>query len=336
MILLVMRRISLVLMVLVACLFTAALQADKAPQSLRPVHTYSIVARDGQTGEMGVAVQTHYFGVGSRVVWAEPGVGAVATQSFVGPEYGPLGLTLMRSGKNAGQALAALLAVDKGADFRQVGMVDGDGNVANHTGQKSIGEYCDIAGAEYTVQANLMWKSSVCRAMSRAYESASGDLAERLVVALEAAQGEGGDIRGQQSAAILIVSGDRSEPAWAGRIFDLRVEDHAEPLKELRRLLNIARAYRMVSQGDAHMALGEFKKAKDAYRSANELLPDNHELVFWYAILLAGHGEVDDSLPLFSKAFKMWPLWRELVQRMPASGLLPDDPALMQRIISVD
>jgi putative CocE/NonD family hydrolase len=298
-------------------------------------HTYSIVARDSETGEMGVAVQTHYFGVGSRVMWAEPGIGAVATQSFIEPAYGPNGLKLMRSGKDAGEALATLVSADAHANVRQVGMVDANGNVANHTGQKSIAEFCDIAGAAYTVQANLMWKPTVCEAMSKAYESADGDLAERLMIALEAAEGEGGDIRGKQSAGILVVSGDASQPSWDGRVVDLRIEDHAEPLIELRRLLTIARAYRLMDEGDDFMTEADLIHATAAYGKASELVPDNHELIFWHALTLAAAGQVDDSLPLFDKAFDMWPKWRELVQRMPASGLLPDDPELMQRIISV-
>ncbi len=330
-----MNRTGLLLAALLACLTTVITKADDVSRALRPVHTYSIVARDSKTGELGVAVQTHYFGVGSRVVWAEPGIGAVATQSFIKTAYGPDGLDLMRSGKTAAEALTTLVKADTHADVRQVGMVDATGNVANHTGQKSIAEYCDIAGAEYTVQANLMWKSTVCEAMSQAYESARGDLAERLMFALEAAQGEGGDIRGKQSAALLVVSGDASQAAWDGRIFDLRIEDHKAPLIELRRLLTVARAYRLMSEGDRHMASGDIEKTTAAYRDASALMPDNHELIFWHALTLAAYGQVDESLPLFSKAFAMWPLWRELVQRMPAAGLLPDDAEIMQRIVTV-
>ena len=311
-------------------------KAKVAPQFSKLAHTYSIVARDAESGEMGVAVQTHYFGVGSRVVWAEPGIGAVATQSFIEPAYGPNGLELMRNGKNAGEALATLLKADAGADVRQVGIVDAKGNVANHTGQRSIAEFCDIAGIGYTVQANLMWKPTVCEAMSKTYEGAEGDLAERLMLALESAEGEGGDIRGKQSAALLVVSGDASEPAWGGRVVDLRVEDHAEPLIELRRLLIIARAYELMNEGERYKAAGDLENVRAAFGKASVLVPDNHEIIFWHALALVDGGQVEESLPLFSKAFDMWPNWRELVQRMPASGLLPDDPALMQRITSVE
>ena len=303
---------------------------------LRPVNTYSIVARDAETGQLGVAVQSHWFSVGSLVLWAEPGIGAVATQSFVDPNYGPLGLQLMRGGKDASQALAALLAIDEHENVRQVGMVDANGVVANHTGDMAIVEHCDIAGEDFTVQANLMWKPTVCSAMAAAYQAADGDLAERLMLALEAGEGEGGDIRGKQSAAILVVSGDRSQPAWGGRIIDLRVEDHAAPLSEMRRLLTMARAYNLMNEGDELMMLDKVEQAVEAYGAAEALVPDSHEMIFWHAATLAAVGRLEESLPLFEKAFAMWPQWRELVTRLPASGLLPDDPEVMQKILATD
>jgi uncharacterized Ntn-hydrolase superfamily protein len=317
---------------LLALLFVSPLVA--AETLLRPVNTYSIVARDTETGQLGVAVQSHWFSVGSGVLWAEPGVGAVATQSFTDPNYGPLGLQLMRNGKTSAQSLAALLAADEHADVRQVGMVDADGVVANHTGENSIDEHCEFAGDGYTVQANLMWKPTVCSAMVAAYESAQGDLAERMMLALEAAQGEGGDIRGKQSAAMLVVSNDRSIPAWGGRVIDLRVEDLAEPLIELRRLLKMARAYNFMNEGDAHMTVGAIEQAVVAYAAAEALVPDSHEMIFWHAATLAGAGRVDESLPLFARAFDLWPQWRELIPRLPAAGLLPDDDELIERILS--
>jgi uncharacterized Ntn-hydrolase superfamily protein len=332
-----MKKTSLLILFPAALLLcgspVAALAAQKV-EPLRPVHTYSIVARDAETGELGVAVQSHWFSVGSGVLWAEPGIGAVATQSFTDPSYGPLGLALMRAGKSAEQSLSALLAADEHTDVRQVGMVDAAGSVANHTGENAISEHCDAGGNGYTVQANLMWRPTVCTAMTRAYEQAEGDLAERLLVALEAAQGEGGDIRGKQSAALLVVSGDASVPAWGGRLVDLRVEDHAEPLVEIRRLLTVARAYRLMNEGDEHMTNGDVERASAAYSGAAKLVPDNHETIFWHAVTLASAGREDEAMPLFAKAFGMWPLWRDLVSRLPAAGLLPEDAELMQRIVS--
>ena len=325
-------RITLIIL---AFSYSAELIADQS-LPLRPVNTYSIVARDATTGEMGVAVESHWFSVGSLVTWAEPGVGVVATQSFVDPNYGPLGLQLMRAGKSASDALQALLAVDDNANVRQVAMIDANGDVANHTGQMSIDEHCEIAGEGFSVQANLMWKPTVCEAMAKAYTSSDGDLAERLMLALEAAEGEGGDIRGKQSAAILVVNNDRSLPPWGGRVIDLRVEDHAQPLVELRRLLTLARAYNRMNEGDEHMANADIDAAVEAYSAAQAMVPDSHEMVFWQAVTLVGAGRVDESLPLFEKAFIMWPRWRELVPRLPASGLLPDDPELMQKILAID
>jgi uncharacterized Ntn-hydrolase superfamily protein len=291
------------------------------------------VARDAETGELGVAVQSHWFSVGSDVIWAEPGVGAVATQSFIEPDYGPLGLHLMRSGKSASQALEALVSVDEHSAVRQVGMVDANGEVANFTGAKAIIEYCDLTGDGFAVQANLMWKPTVCEAMAAAYESTDGDLGERLMAALEAGEGEGGDIRGKQSAALLVVSGDRNQPAWGGRVFNLRVEDHPEPLMELRRLLTMNRAYNLVNQGDEHLTEGNIEMAVAAFSAAEALAPNNHEMVFWHAVTLAGAGQVEQALPLFEKAFSLWPKWRELIPRLPASGLLPDDPELLAEIL---
>lgn len=315
------------------CVFLVPL-AVAAEQSARPVHTYSIVARDAATGQLGVAVQSHWFSVGSVVPWAEPGMGAVATQALTDPDYGPLGLRLMRGGKTAGQALAALLAADEHPEVRQVGMVDAEGRVANYTGAKAIAEHCEIAGSGYTAQANLMWKPAVCEAMAAAYEASRGDLAERLMAALEAAEAVGGDIRGMQSAALLVVSGDPSLPPWGGRIFNLRVEDDAEPLVELRRLLTLNRAYNLMDKGDERVAAGEIDRAAEAYGAAQALAPDNHEMVFWEAVSLANAGQVETSLPLFARAFSMWPKWREVVLRLRASGLLPDDTAVLEAILA--
>jgi uncharacterized Ntn-hydrolase superfamily protein len=330
-----MKQFTGICLVFLSLTAAGAMAAESA-RPLRPVNTYSIVARDPETGELGAAVQSHWFSVGSTVIWAEPGVGAVATQSFVEPSYGPLGLQLMRTGKDAGQALRSLLASDEHEDVRQVGMIDANGNVASHTGDNAIAEFCNLTGDGFSVQANMMWKPTVCTAMAAAFEGASGDLAERLMRALEAAQDEGGDARGKQSAALLVVSGDIAEPAWAGRVFDLRIEDHKEPIREMRRLLTMARAYRLMNEGDEYMTNGDVEQAIAAYSGAEALVPDSHEMVFWHAATLAAAGQVDESLPLFRKAFRAWPRWKVLVQRLPAAGLLPDDPALMEAILSAD
>ena len=311
----------------------AALAVSAAPEKpRRPVHTYSIVARDTATGEIGVAVQSHWFSVGSTVPWAEAGVGAVATQSFVDPSYGPLGLDMMRAGRSAPDALAGLLAADPEREVRQVAMVDAQGRVAAHTGRKNIQAAGQHVGKGYSVQANLMANEKVWPAMAKAFEGATGDLAERMLTALEAAQAVGGDIRGQQSAAILVVPGTPSGRPWADQIFDLRIEDHPRPLEEMRRLLHVARAYRHMNAGDLAVEKNDVPAAEREYGAAMKLLPDSAEVVFWYAAALAMAGQVDRSLPLFARAFALEPAWRTLVPRLPASGLLPADPAVLSRI----
>jgi uncharacterized Ntn-hydrolase superfamily protein len=299
----------------------------------RPVSTYSIVARDSETGELGVAVQSHWFSVGSVVSWAKSGVGAVATQSFTDPSYGALGLELMGMGKSAEETLAGLLAADANREVRQVGMVDADGGAAAHTGSSAIAEACDRSGPGFTVQANLMENDTVCDAMPRAYTEAAGDLAERLMSALEAAQAEGGDIRGKQSAALLVVAGHPSGRDWEDRLYDLRVEDHPEPLVELRRVLTVARGYRHMSAGDDYWAEGEVEEALAEYTRGETLLPGRAEPIFWHAVTLALGGRIEEALPLFARTYELDPVWRELVPRLVPVGLLPEDPALVERIL---
>lgn len=301
----------------------------------RPIHTYSIVARDTITGEMGVAVQSHWFSVGSLVTWAEAGVGAVATQSFVDPAYGPLGLDLMRSGKTAPQALTALLAADPGKDVRQVAMIDAAGNVAAHTGSKCIQGAGHIVGRNYSVQANLMLNDKIWPAMSKAYEQAKGDLADRMLAALDAAQAAGGDIRGKQSAAILIVKAKSTGRPWADRVMDLRVEDHHEPLQELRRLVNIHRAYDHMNNGDLAVEHNDVDGALREYAAAEKMFPDNLEMKFWHAVALANVGRVRESLPIFKEIFEKDRNWADLIPRLPQSGTLKDDEDIVRMILTV-
>jgi uncharacterized Ntn-hydrolase superfamily protein len=334
----------------------------------RPVHTFSIVARDAQTGDIGVAVQSHWFSVGSMVTWAEPGVGAVATQSFVDPSYGPLGLQLMRAGKSAPEALKALLAADAGRTGRQVAMIDAQGHAAvfsgcndiqsagqaigaktGEAGQSGAVTGCDSAhpnfwgplfeGVDFSAQANLMSNDKIWPAMAKAYQETRGDLAERMLAALDAAQAAGGDIRGRQSAALVVVSGKRSDRPW-DRLFDVRVDDAAEPLKELRRLVALQRAYNHMNAGDAAVekhdneaALREYAAAEQLAASTPGVLPSRlAEMTYWHAVALVNMKRVDEALPLFKKVFAIDPNWRTLTPRLPRSGLLPDDPKLIERI----
>jgi uncharacterized Ntn-hydrolase superfamily protein len=299
----------------------------------RPVHTYSIVARDSVTGDLGVAVQSHWFSVGSLVTWAEAGVGAIATQSFVDPSYGPLGLALMRAGKTAPEALAALLASDAGRDVRQVAMVDARGNVAVHTGARCIQAAGHRTGAGYSVQANLMSNEAVWPAMSRAFENTRGPLAERMLAALEAAEAAGGDIRGKQSAAILVVRGTGSGKPWADRAVDLRIEDHEAPLVELKRLMVLHRAYEHMNNGDLAVERNDAPGALREYSAAQALVPGNLEMKFWYAVALANMGRVSEAQPVFRGVFARDRNWATLVPRLPASGTLTSDPAVLKAIL---
>jgi len=294
--------------------------------SRRPVATYSIVARDAETGEMGVAVQSHWFSVGAIVPWAEAGVGAVATQSFVEPSYGPLGLELMRMGRSASEALRALVSTDADEAVRQVAMVDANGIVAAHTGARAIDAAGHHVGVGYSTQANMMENATVWDAMSRAYESSTGDLAERLLAALEAAQAVGGDIRGKQSAALIVVSGEPTGTPWIDRRFDLRIEDHPTPVVGLRRLVTLQRAYLKLNGGDGWVTQGDMERAMEAYAVAMDLVPDeatNGEAPFWVGVTLAASDKAADALPYLRRAFAQDPNWAELLVRLPAADLLP-------------
>ncbi len=303
-------------------------------QVLRPGHTYSIVAIDKSTGELGAAVQSHWFSVGSIVPWVEAEVGAVCTQSFVEASYGPLGLELMRAGKSAEEALAALVKADKREDVRQVAMVDSKGRVAVHTGKNCIPEAGHFAGDGFSCQANLMLKNTVWPAMARAFESTKGDLVDRLMAALEAAEAEGGDIRGKQSAAIIVVRGQSSGVWWKDRLYDLRVEDHPAPLEELKRLIRLNKAYHFMNRGDELLAENRVEEAMKAYSRAMEMYPDNAEMIFWPAVTLASIGRVEESLPLFKKVFAIDTNWALLVPRLPKVGQLPKDKGLIKKILA--
>lgn len=295
--------------------------------------TYSIVARDPDTGLMGVAVQSHWFSVGSVVTWGEAGVGVVATQAFANPSYGPLGLDLMRDGVPAPEALASLLEKDAGAERRQVAMIDANGDVGVHTGDRCIAGAGHVSGDAYSVQANMMLTDTVPDAMSAAYVAASGDLVDRLLAALDAADAAGGDIRGRQSAAILVVEAERADvhPSL-GRVLELRVEDHASPLVELRRLAHVKRAYDHMNRGDDALGRGDVQGAAEEYEAAQSSVPDNIEFTFWRGVTLAATGRIDDARPFLERTFKApFSHWRELFERLPDAGMLPAD--VLRRVL---
>lgn len=299
-------------------------------------HTFSIVARDPATGEMGVAVQSHWFSVGTAVSWAEAGVGAVATQSFVNKSFGIRGLELLRRGFTAQQALDTLLKTDEGREVRQVAIVDTKGNVATHTGKGCIQYATQIQGNQFSVQSNMMLGDQVSIAMSAAFEKNAGKpLAERMLLALEAAQKVGGDIRGQQSAAILIVPAKSEGKPWDERTVDLRVDDSKEPIKELHRLYTVQVAYEHMNKGDLAVEKNDMILAMNEYNAAMKMIPGNLEMQYWTAITLANNKEVDKATPIFKRVFAKNKNWKELTRRLPAVNLLTVSDADLKKILAL-
>ena len=282
-----------------------------------------------------MAVQSHYFSVGSLVSWAEPGVGAVATQSLVEPAYGPRGLGQMRRGASAPDALRRLLSDDEQEDVRQVAMLDRHGRVAVHTGARCIREAGHRAADGVAAQANMMERPTVPDAMIEAYRAADGELAERLVAALEAAEREGGDIRGRQSAALVVVAGRATGRPGDDRPVDLRVEDHPDPVRELRRLVELRGSYARVEAGDDLAAAGDVEGALAEYAAAHAEQPENAELAFWHGVALAANGREEEARAFLLRAFAEREGWRELLRRLPAAGLFPKDEQLLERLTRV-
>jgi len=297
-------------------------------------HTYSIVACNPETGEIGVAVQSHWFSVGSIVSWAEAGAGAIATQSFVNVSFGPRGLALLREGKSAEQVLDILIKSDEGRDVRQLAIVDCKGNVAAYTGKKCIAEAGQYVGRNFSAQANMMLNDSVWPVMSKAFESSKGPLAERMVAALEAAQNAGGDIRGKQSAAMQVVKMESSGKSWEDQLVDLRVDDHPEPVKEIKRLLKVHRAYEFMNTGDLAIEKNDVQGALKAYGQAEKMFPENLEMKYWHAVSLANVGMVDDALPIFHEVFQKDSNWKLLTKRLPKVGLLTVKKDALDRILN--
>ncbi|MBS3784092.1 MAG: DUF1028 domain-containing protein [Anaerolineae bacterium] len=274
--------------------------------------TYSIVARDARTGQLGVAVQTFNLATGTWVTWAEGGVGAVATQALAERSYGTLGLDLIRGGKTAEEALTALLATDPKREFRQVSIVDHRGNVATHTGERCFPEAGSFLGDSFCTQANMMARGTVWGAMAVAYQSANGDLAQRLLAALDAAQAEGGDIRGKQSAALLVVDQERTRIP----LVDLRVDHDPHPLAELHRLLRLHRAYTAEYEIVDHVEASDTERAHQLVKRIRQWAPDERYLQYLCALHLAGHlDRWDEALEMLRSLIDTSPLWAEYLRR---------------------
>jgi uncharacterized Ntn-hydrolase superfamily protein len=257
------------------------------------------VALDPVTGDLGVAVQSHWFSVGPLCAWARAGVGAVATQSVVEPAYGPNALDRLADGVNARQALGELLAADPLAQVRQVAVIDNHGTVGTHTGKDCIAHAGHVSGEHHSCQANMMARDTVPAAMSEAFIGSSGPLQDRLLAALEAAEGEGGDVRGRQSAAMIVVPAEGE--TWR-RTVDLRVEDHDVPLVELRRLLALQRAYDLAGAGDELLAAGRTEEAGAYYQQAAQLAPNSDELLFWSGLAIAQAGDLEAGVAAVRRA----------------------------------
>lgn len=300
-----------------------------------PFGTYSIVALDQNTGELGVAIQSHYFSVGSVAPSAAAGVGVSVIQSFPKIAYGSAGTDLMSAGLSAPEALEKFIEHDTAPDYRQVAMVDASGRVAVHTGRCCVAAAGHRTGKHYACQANMMRNATVWGAMGEAYEGTGGVLSARLLAALHAAEDAGGDLRGRQSAALIIVRGESTGSVLEDRILDLRVEDHPEPLQELDRLVALKRAYHHNSRGDAFLARKEFERALEEFAQAESLAPDTPELVFWRAVAMVNAGRLEDALPLFARVFADNPDWALLAERLADSDLLPRDRQLLGRILAL-
>jgi len=304
------------------CLSSSVFAQKKAYKD-KFAHTFSIVARDENTGEMGVAVQSHWFAVGNSVAWGASGVGVVATQSFVNPSYGPNGLKLMKEGLTAEEALQKLVDMDPGEAFRQVAFLDVSGNTAAHTGNKCIVEASHISHENFSVQANMMLNDKVVPEMQYAFMKHSDlPLAERLVEVLKAAQNAGGDIRGKQSAAIVIVGAEKTENAWEDKIIDLRVDDHNNPIQELERLLRVKRGYDFMNKGDLAIEDGDIDAALQAYSEAENLLKGNIEVTYWKAVSLWNADKKAEAIPILKSIFKKDPNWKTLTYRLLDSDII--------------
>ena len=289
--------------------------------------TYSIAARDAGSGELGVAVQSHWFSVGSVCSWVRAGVGAVATQSVIEPAYGPRGLDGMAAGATAAVALRDLLADDVVAAMRQVAFVDARGEVSVHTGDECIPCAGHAVGDGVTCQANMMLRDDVPVAMLDAYRESAGPLADRLLAALQAAEAAGGDLRGRQSAA-LVVAPPHGEP-WL-RSVDVRVDDHEDPLGELARLLRLQRAYGMATAADELQAAGHTEEAASRYREAAEIARESDELLFWAGLAVATE-DVDAGVDLVRRVLARNPRWRVMLDRV-SPGFAPAAPVVREAL----
>ncbi|MES2107287.1 MAG: DUF1028 domain-containing protein [Bacteroidota bacterium] len=317
---------------LMAGITSAFAQVYKTTEPL--AHTFSIVARDPATGQMAAAVQSHWFSVGTSVIWGKSGVGVVATQSFIKKSYGPQGLDLMEHGETPQQALDKLLKQHAGREVRQVAFLNTKGQSAVYTGKQCIDYATDRHGTNYSVQSNMMLTDKVCKNMEQAFlQNANLPLAERVLACLKAAQAAGGDIRGKQSAAIIVVSGMPTKEPWNDRLVDLRVDDNTNPINELDRLLKLQRAYEHMNNGDLQVEKGNMPKAMAEYSAAEKMFPENLEMQYWHGITLANNKHVKEAAIMLKKVYAKDANWRELTRRLPKVKQLTVTPEELKMLL---
>jgi uncharacterized Ntn-hydrolase superfamily protein len=278
--------------------------------------TFSIVAFDPKTRNLGVAVQSRYFSVGTAVPWAKAGVGAVATQSFVNVSYGPRGLRLLRRGLTVDAVVEKLTSEDKGRDYRQLGVIDAGGNAATYTGKKCLEWAGSRIGKNYAAQGNILASERVVANMGKRFETTRGDLAEKLVAALEGGEEAGGDARGRQSAALLIVGKRRRKSGYGDRLVDLRVEDHADPVGELKRLLNLHRVYDLIDEAEEILTSGDLQKAIVTVKKAIQLNPNSDDAYVDLGMIYNKMGRKQEAEVAFNKAIRINPRMKALINQL--------------------
>ena len=284
--------------------------------------TYSIIGRDPERGEIGIAVQSRWFHAGEDVAWIEPGVGAVCTQAMVNPAYGPRGLDLMRGGRSADEALATLAAADEGAEVRQVAMLDATGRFAQHTGKRCVAAAGHTTGEDCCAQGNMLTRESCWGAMVGAFASKER-LTDRLLDALDAAEREDGDARGRQAARILVLRDEPVGDPWEDRVLDLQVVDNPDPVPELRRLVTVKRAYDHLGRAFDLADKGDPRAASDEADAAHALAPTDDQILFWRATMLGGAGRIGEAADAMREATGVNPRWPDFLRRCIAAGLVP-------------
>lgn len=298
----------------------------------RLASTFSIVAFDATAKELGVAVQSRYFSVGSIVPWAEADVGAIATQSFVNVSYGPRGLQLLKKGLAVDEVIEKLTTEDEGREYRQLGIIDAKGNSAVYTGKKCL-EWagCKI-GKHYSAQGNVLASEEVVENMGREFESSRGDLADKLVAALEGGEKVGGDTRGRQSAAVLVVRKNKGRAGYGDRLIDLRVEDHKNPIAELKRLINLHRVYYLIDEAEAKLAIGDAENAVHTINKAIELNPNIDDAYLDLGMIYLKIGKKKKAIGAFKEVLRLNPKMRAIVEQLPRFGLIKDSKEFLRKL----